>query len=284
MSASPRGPHERPRAAPLSAGPAGRLAEASFDVERNGAVRDAIEAFRFSRFFTLLFTLAAGSAAYRMAPAAGGSHSKYMFLVSIACLLTAGVLELHARATLVARLIAEGLRQGLQPPLARACAEQLLRELCHDNAGPEVMSDANPKGSTMSYPDITVTELDLKRLGAVLETSGPSNEDAADRLHSELVRATVLPSEEVPSDLVTMNSRVSYSDESAGISREVTLVYPGAADSSSRRVSVLSPLGSALLGLRVGQAIEWPLPNGRRKRYRVLAVPYQPEACGHFHL
>jgi len=284
MSASPRGPDERPRVAPLPEGHAGRLADTIFDIERTEAVRDAVEVFRFSRLFTLLFTLAAGSAAYRMAPAAGGSQSKYMFLVSIACLLTAGVLELHARATLVARLIAEGLRQGLQPPLARACAEQLMRELCLDNAGPEVMSDANPKGSTMSYPDITVTELDLKRLGAVLETSGPSNEDAADRLHGELVRATVLPAREVPSDLVTMNSRVSYRDESAGVRREVTLVYPDAADSSARRVSVLSPLGSALLGLRVGQAIEWPLPNGNRKRYRVLAVPYQPEACGHFHL
>jgi regulator of nucleoside diphosphate kinase len=62
------------------------------------------------------------------------------------------------------------------------------------------------------------------------------------------------------------------------------LVYPKDVSLKTASVSVLSPVGSALLGLKVGQAIEWPFLDGHRERYRVLAVAYQPEAAGHFHL
>lgn len=133
-------------------------------------------------------------------------------------------------------------------------------------------------------PDLTVTQLDLTRLARVLDAMGPLHEDAADRLHEELQRARVVAPEDVDSDVVTMNSRVLYRDESGGVAREVTLVYPDGADTAQQRVSILSPLGSALFGLRVGQAIEWHLPNGQLKRYRVLSLPYQPEANGHFQL
>jgi regulator of nucleoside diphosphate kinase len=77
-----------------------------------------------------------------------------------------------------------------------------------------------------------------------------------------------------------MNSRVRFVAEQTGEEQEVTLVYPADADFAHHRVSILAPLGSALLGLRVGQAIDWPVPSGQVKRFRVLAVTHQPEAVG----
>lgn len=97
-------------------------------------------------------------------------------------------------------------------------------------------------------------------------------------LANELERAIVVPAERIPRDVVTMNSRLIYADESAGTAREVVLVFPGEADPWSGRVSVLAPVGCALLGLRVGQSIDWNLPNGRRHRLRVERILYQPQS------
>jgi len=141
-----------------------------------------------------------------------------------------------------------------------------------------------PTSPTMSLPKITITKLDLQRLGSLLQEVPTRDERAVERLDEELARAQVVEPQVAPDDLVTMNSRVRYVDEVAGVTREITLVYPDDADRDGSRVSVLSPVGSALLGLRVGQTIEWPTVNGRRGRFRVLALPYQPESAGHFHL
>lgn len=97
-------------------------------------------------------------------------------------------------------------------------------------------------------------------------------------LANELERAIVVPAERIPRDVVTMNSRLIYADESAGTAREVVLVFPSDADPWSGRVSVLAPVGCALLGLRVGQSIDWNLPNGRRHRLRVERILYQPQS------
>jgi regulator of nucleoside diphosphate kinase len=94
------------------------------------------------------------------------------------------------------------------------------------------------------------------------------------------VRAVVVPRNEIPNDVVTMNSRVIFEIESTGERREITLVYPKDADIDSGKISVLVPIGTALLGLRVGQSIDWELPNGRKQRYRIVEVPFQPEAAG----
>jgi regulator of nucleoside diphosphate kinase len=77
-----------------------------------------------------------------------------------------------------------------------------------------------------------------------------------------------------------MNSRVRFVDEESNRESEVTLVFPGQADVESDRISVLAPVGSALLGLSVGDSIHWPLPNARTRQLRVIAVTYQPEAAG----
>ena len=96
-------------------------------------------------------------------------------------------------------------------------------------------------------------------------------------LRRELERATVVSSAIVPPDVVTMNSRVAYSDETADVQRIVKIVYPRDADAKQGLISVLSPIGTALLGLSVGQSIEWAFPNGSRRIFRVDAVLDQPE-------
>lgn len=93
----------------------------------------------------------------------------------------------------------------------------------------------------------------------------------ADQLEFELDRARVLPLEEVPEDVVVMNSDVEYEDVATRQRRRLHLVYPPDADSDAGRVSILAPLGCALLGLRAGQEIDWKMPGGLR-RVRVLAV------------
>jgi len=97
-------------------------------------------------------------------------------------------------------------------------------------------------------------------------------------LAEELERAIVVPSERIPADVVTMNSRLTYADESAGTAREVELVFPHEADPGLGRVSVLAPVGCALLGLRVGQSIDWNLPNGQVHRLRVTRILHQPQS------
>lgn len=91
-------------------------------------------------------------------------------------------------------------------------------------------------------------------------------------LAEELDRAIVMPVDRMPANVVTMNSRCIYVDESTGARREVELVYPEEADPAQGKISVLAPVGSALLGMAVGHAIEWEFPDGRPHRLRVERV------------
>ncbi|AKF81575.1 elongation factor GreAB [Myxococcus fulvus 124B02] len=136
-----------------------------------------------------------------------------------------------------------------------------------------------------SEQSLIVTDTDLDRLRQVIDHHGGGRTaELVEMLESELGRAHVVSSETVPPSVVTMNSTVLFEDEQTGEQRQVTLVYPKDARSDEGRISVLAPIGSALIGLSVGQSIVWPLPNGRTKRLRIVAVPYQPEASGHYHL
>ncbi len=132
-------------------------------------------------------------------------------------------------------------------------------------------------------PSIIVSSRDLARLEALLESPALSRLPAAIALSGELGRAQVLPPEQIPSGVVTMHSRVECIDELHDEPHTLTLVYPHEADVERGRVSVLAPVGSALLGLSVGQSIDWQAPGGRPLRLRVRAVHYQPEAAGDFH-
>jgi regulator of nucleoside diphosphate kinase len=137
---------------------------------------------------------------------------------------------------------------------------------------------------TNALPKITVTTQDAERLHSLLDTLPDEKRYAAQHLEAELARAEVVAPTKMPPDVVTMNSRVIYEDVESGGPREAVLVYPHDADATNGRVSVLAPIGSALLGLCAGQVIEWPLPSGRSKRLRVVHIRYQPEAAGDFHL
>lgn len=130
-------------------------------------------------------------------------------------------------------------------------------------------------------PNIIVTAQDLERLQDLLMSCNSTA--AAEQLDTELDRALVVPQREIPGDVVTMNSEVVYEELGSGARRTVRVVYPRDANAARGWVSVLAPIGSALLGLRVGQEIAWSMPAGVR-RVRVVAVPYQPEASGDFSL
>jgi regulator of nucleoside diphosphate kinase len=127
---------------------------------------------------------------------------------------------------------------------------------------------------------ITVTDSDERHLRELLRLyAGSRDNDFADALEAELTDACVVDASSVPANVVTMNSVVVYEDESTGIRSQVSLVYPNEAQAGAGRVSVLAPVGTALLGLAVGESIDWTMPDGRSRRFRVLAVPHQPEAA-----
>ena len=108
--------------------------------------------------------------------------------------------------------------------------------------------------------------------------------DAALRaLEERLELAYVVASAEIAADVVTMNSRVAL-EAPDGQSRTVTLAYPDAADAESARVSVLAPLGRALLGVCVGETVRFEVPGSSPRELRVVGIDYQPEAAGDFDL
>ena len=99
-------------------------------------------------------------------------------------------------------------------------------------------------------------------------------------LFEKLDAAEVVPASSIAADLVTMNSSVVYDDAAEGAMATLTLVYPGEADIGMGRVSVLSPLGLALIGTRPGQTVVFETPDGNLRRVRVISLVYQPEANG----
>ncbi len=136
---------------------------------------------------------------------------------------------------------------------------------------------------TQERPQITVSSLDLHRLEQLLDSLSPEARATQASLVEELERAQVVEPGEVPPTVVTMNSTVRFRTEPDGKEFERTLVYPGSADGSAEKVSVLAPIGSAMLGLSVGESIDWPVPRGDTMTVRVMEILYQPEASGELH-
>ncbi len=104
-----------------------------------------------------------------------------------------------------------------------------------------------------------------------------------DLLEKELYRATLVEPQNIPRDVITMNSKVSVTDIESGEKTTYTLVFPSAANISENKLSILAPLGMALLGYRTDDIVEWRMPSGVRK-LRVDGILYQPEAAGDYHL
>ncbi len=133
---------------------------------------------------------------------------------------------------------------------------------------------------------IHITDFDMQRLRQLLEgTKAWSERDRnfLEHLEEELDRAIIIPSREIPSDVVTMNSEVRMKDMDSGKEMTFRLVFPGDADYEKGKLSILAPIGTALIGYRKGDTIAWKVPVGLR-RLRILEVVYQPEAAGDFHL
>ena len=137
---------------------------------------------------------------------------------------------------------------------------------------------------SLSNP-LTMTEFDLRRLDALFERLRLHLKPPRTLTHleRELERAVVVKPDQVPPTIVTMNSEVEVVDVDSGERRTLTLVFPSMAAIESGRVSVLAPLGTALLGSCQGAQVTWQTPRGAR-RLRVENVVYQPEAAGRFDL
>jgi len=136
-------------------------------------------------------------------------------------------------------------------------------------------------GTIMTVGNIVVTESDYVRLLSLVRTFRRLHQcdtERLDELENELNRATIVDLNEVPADVVTMNSRVRIKDLSSGRELTYQIVFPKDADISQNRISVLAPIGTALLGYRTGASVEWRVPSGMR-RLRILDVEYQPEAA-----
>jgi regulator of nucleoside diphosphate kinase len=127
-----------------------------------------------------------------------------------------------------------------------------------------------------------ITDRDAARLARIVEDllrHTGTIESGAEALHDALDAARIVPSGEIDSDIVTMNSEVAIQDAGSGEERVIRLVYPEQADPGKGRISVLSPLGNAILGARAGDRVSFTTPVGERW-IRVGGIRFQPEAAG----
>ncbi len=131
-------------------------------------------------------------------------------------------------------------------------------------------------------PEITLSRLDAERLERMLDSLGGTSFPGRLELEEEIARAHVVEPAQVPPTVVTMNSSVRFKVESSDTTFSLTLVYPSAADGSNDTISILAPVGSALLGLNEGDEIAWPAPGGGMINVKIIEVTYQPERSGDF--
>lgn len=116
-------------------------------------------------------------------------------------------------------------------------------------------------------PIITRTHHD--KIAVLLQIAQP---EIAELLEQELGRAAIVADKDLPNNVVSMNSTVKFQDLESNKESTVTLVYPPEADLENHKISILTPVGSALIGLRVGQVIKWPFPSGKEKQLKVISV------------
>jgi regulator of nucleoside diphosphate kinase len=131
---------------------------------------------------------------------------------------------------------------------------------------------------------ICISEYDLDRLQTLIDNASRQSRDQAhvQELEQELERGIVMAPKNIPGDVITMNSRVLLRDLESGETIEYTLVFPHHADIQEGKISILAPIGTAMIGYRVGDVIEWKVPAGV-KRLKVEKILYQPEAAGDYH-
>ena len=138
----------------------------------------------------------------------------------------------------------------------------------------------------MEERTIYITEYDMKRLRDLIVEAkrlDRRSSEYLEGLEGELARGKLVAPADIPPDVVTMNSRVDLVDLDTGEEMVCTLVFPSEADITQSKISVLAPIGTAMLGYRVGDTFEWKVPDGIR-RLEIKGVLYQPEASGDYNL
>ncbi|UTY56518.1 nucleoside diphosphate kinase regulator [Massilia sp. erpn] len=130
-------------------------------------------------------------------------------------------------------------------------------------------------------PQITISSLDAERLEDLIGALRP-DDATGQALLDELARADIVAPEDMPSDVVTMHSTVRFAIAGSDEVRSLTLAYPKDMAQLPDGISILSPIGAALLGLSVGDTIDWPHPDGQLLKVRLLEVLYQPERAGEY--
>ncbi|MCE8020983.1 nucleoside diphosphate kinase regulator [Halomonas sp. MCCC 1A11036] len=134
-----------------------------------------------------------------------------------------------------------------------------------------------------SRPPIIINRLDAERLQRLIDQANDKDRFVADCLEEELERGEVIDPADIPTDVVSMNSQVQFTDLARNRQMIRTLVYPHALASTEDGISVMAPIGAGLIGLRIGDEIDWPLPDGSKTRLRIDAILWQPEREGQFH-
>lgn len=133
----------------------------------------------------------------------------------------------------------------------------------------------------MTKRNIYINRYDLERLRALVDASGGPSAPYLEKLQKELEQATVVEPREVPGDVVTMNSIVRVRNVNTGEEHSLMLVFPGKEGVNGKAVSILSPMGIALIGCREGDILSWDLPGGPVK-IQIEEIIYQPERLGNF--
>ncbi|MET0855625.1 MAG: nucleoside diphosphate kinase regulator [Telluria sp.] len=131
-------------------------------------------------------------------------------------------------------------------------------------------------------PPITISSRDADRLETLAGATSPVADASRQALLGELARADIVEPEDMPPGVVTMNSTVRFEIDSPDEQFCLTLAYPKDMDQLSNGISILTPIGTALLGLSVGDTIDWPRPDGQLLQVRLLEVLYQPERVGEY--
>ena len=135
----------------------------------------------------------------------------------------------------------------------------------------------------MKTREIYITEYDMERLRSIIEIYGGNDRSYLEQLEDELDKARVVDPKNIPDNVVTMNSIVRIKDLDTGEEETFTLVFPGKTNITEKTVSILAPIGTALIGYGEGDIIEWEVPAGT-KRFQIMEVIYQPERLGNYDL
>ena len=130
---------------------------------------------------------------------------------------------------------------------------------------------------------VVISSLDAERLERIIDALPTSAYAVGEKLEEELARAKIVEPKLIPPTVVTMNSTVRFKVDSSNEEFTMTLVYPKDVDVAQNKISILAPVGSAMLGLAQGTELEWPKPGVGMLKVQIEEITYQPERAGDYH-